>query len=100
MIFSLVYNMVYDPLEYVGRSVKIEGYLEFFYIEQLEETFYYVVINDATGCCPQGIELMFPDDITPPDDFVDILVEGEMGSEEYLGYDYAHINVTNIKVLS
>ena len=79
-VYGEVYNMMYYPEKYVGKTVKMEG----LYSDYLDETtgkhYYACIIMDATACCSQGIEFILTDDYKYPDDYPiegdNITVEG------------------------
>ncbi len=58
MVYSQVYDMMMDPAEYAGMSIKVFGTFYSEYYEITDTTYNFVIINDATGCCPQGIEFI------------------------------------------
>lgn len=55
MIYSTVSDMVVHPEQYQGKIVKMTGRLGSSMVE--DELIYGVVIQDATACCAQGIEI-------------------------------------------
>ena len=70
MIYSEVYAMVYEPEQYIGKTVKMRG---LFATQELDgERLYACVVQDATACCAQGLEFepaeerVFPDDYPEP----------------------------------
>ena len=70
MVYSEVYNMVTNPDDYMGKTVKMSGP---FTIYQTEERNYYAcIISDATACCSQGIEFQLAGEHEYPDDFPEI----------------------------
>ncbi len=68
MVYTEVYNMMYYPENYEGKTVKARGM--FNYCEATEEEknlygndyYFYTVIQDATACCQQGLEFVLKDD--------------------------------------
>ena len=68
MVYTEVYNMMYYPENYEGKTVKAKGM--FNYCEATEEEkslygndyYFYTVIQDATACCQQGLEFVLKDD--------------------------------------
>lgn len=73
MVYSEVYNMVYEAENYIGKSVKIEG--TFAVYEGEGRNYYACLIADAAACCSQGIEFVWKGDHVYPDDYP------ELGSE-------------------
>lgn len=67
MVYSEVYNMVYTPTDYLGKTVKMRG--QFAVYEGDGRNYYACLIADATSCCSQGIEFVVQDARTYPDDY-------------------------------
>ena len=80
MVYSEVYNMMCNPSDYVGKSVKMRGEFNVFSNNETGKTYYACIIKDATACCAQGVEFIasakysFPKDY--PQDGEDITVTG------------------------
>ena len=58
MVYSEVYNMMYLPENYVGKTVKMEGTYSFMHDDVSGMDYYACIIQDATACCAQGIEFI------------------------------------------
>ncbi len=56
MMYSQVYDMIYNPDQYLGKTVRILGPFDQFTDEETGTTRYVCLIRDATACCTQGIE--------------------------------------------
>lgn len=56
MVYSEVYDMMYTPKKYVGKTVKMKGEFNTMYDEEEDKLLYACIIQDATACCAQGIE--------------------------------------------
>lgn len=62
MVFAEVSNLMYDPIPYLGKTVRMEGEfsVEHGYTmdgeEDLSQNFFYCIIEDALACCAQGLE--------------------------------------------
>ncbi len=68
MIYSEVSNMVANPNEYIGKTVKMNGNFS-----TDENNFYYFcVIADATACCSQGLEFILKGNPSFPDAYPEI----------------------------
>ena len=78
MVYTRVSDMVMNPNEYEGKSVKMKGTYAVY--EGKGRNYYACLISDATACCSQGIEflpkkaLSYPDDYPP--DGTEITVTG------------------------
>ena len=73
MVYSEVQNMMMNPTDYLGKTVKMKGT---FNVAELGDNIYYAcLIKDATACCAQGIEFQWEGDHAYPEDYP------EMGDE-------------------
>lgn len=104
MVYSEVYNMMYTPEDYIGKTVKMDGAFAIS-CQQFDENgqpdpdypiYYACVIADATACCSQGMEFVLDGDFNYPDDYpelgADITVVGTF--ETYIdvdGMEYCHL---------
>ena len=69
MIYSEVYNMMYYPENYIGKTVKMKGMYAGYHDESTDKYYHACIIQDATACCAQGIEFEPTDDYRYPDDY-------------------------------
>lgn len=103
MVYSEVYNMMYTPQDYVGKTVKMNGAFNL-YCQRTDENgqpnfdypiYYACVIADATACCTQGLEFVLDGNFTYPDDYPelgrDITVTGTFETYEEAGDTYCHL---------
>lgn len=106
MVYATVYQLVYSPQEYVGKTVKIEGQYFVAYSKDPENTnFYnYCLVADATACCQQGLEFAcsdghdsYPDDF--PADETEIEVTGVFEMYEEDGFVYTRLSYAKMDVL-
>ncbi len=58
MIYSQVFDMVMNAQNYEGKVIKMQGLYNPLYFEPTDSTYHLMVITDATGCCPQGVEFV------------------------------------------
>lgn len=101
-VYSIVYDMMMHPDNYVGKVVKMRGIFDTAYDETSGIRYYACVIQDATQCCAQGIEFELENPGMYPDDFpkvgqectvvgvFDTYMEGE--------YRYATLRHSNMTV--
>ena len=81
MVYAEVFNMMMNPNDYIGKTVKMRGAFGIGYSYKEDGTMdentlvYACVIADATACCSQGIEFVLSGEHTYPDDYP------ELGSE-------------------
>lgn len=61
MVYSEVYNMIFEPQDYLGKTVKMNGQFAIYQMTEPDGTpvpdriYYACLIADATACCQQGI---------------------------------------------
>ena len=67
MVYAEVLNMLQNPDEYVGKTVRMAG--QFFVTETDARNYYQCVVADATACCSNGIEFVRKGDPAYPDDY-------------------------------
>jgi len=93
MVYSQVSQMVYQPEEYVGKTVKMQG--PFAVYEGEERNYYACIIQDATACCANGIEFLWAGDHAYPDDYpelgTEITVIGTFDIYEEDGFLYTQL---------
>ena len=80
VVYSTVYDMMWNPQNYVGKTIRVTG------IFVLGEDYkgrklYGCLVPDATACCQQGIEFVLKGDRVYPDDYPEldkwIILQGE-----------------------
>lgn len=101
MVYAEVYNMMLNPDEYVGKTIKIKGPYYAEYWGDTQRYYHYVIISDATACCQSGIEFIWDDNshIYPdeyPENDTEIEISGVFNSYEELGQKYYYLNVEDI----
>ncbi|MBQ3932303.1 MAG: hypothetical protein II653_00925 [Lachnospiraceae bacterium] len=69
MVYTEVYNMMLQPKEYKGKTVKIKGLFTTYCEESTGVNYFACIVQDATACCSQGIEFSLTGDYTYPDDY-------------------------------
>ncbi len=75
MVYSEVYNMMYTPNGYIGKTVKMKGQFSYYEDPDTKAQYFACIIADATACCSQGIEFILTGEHTYPNDYP------ELGSE-------------------
>ena len=103
MIYAEVYNIMSHPDEYMGKTVKMSGPYYASYYDITDLYYHYVVIEDATACCQQGLEFIWNGEHNYPDDYpeerTEIEVSGLFSSYDELGRTYYYIAVDDISIL-
>ncbi len=75
MVYSEVYNMMYTPNDYIGKTVKMKGQFAYYENPDTKAQYFACIIADATACCSQGLEFVLTGEHTYPNDYP------ELGSE-------------------
>ena len=101
MIYSTMFDMLVMPEDYVEKNIKVSGWFETYTDPQTAELYYAVVVPDATACCQQGLEFVWPGDHHFPADFPnpgeDITVTGRYKLLDKDGYTYNYLEATEVK---
>lgn len=101
MIYSTMFDMLVMPEDYVEKNIKVSGWFETYTDPQTGELYYAVVVPDATACCQQGLEFVWPGDHKYPEDFpeagADITVTGIYKLIENDGISYNYLEISNIE---
>lgn len=92
MVYSEVYNMMCTPEDYNGRTVTMQGQFAISDDPDSGKRYYACIIQDALGCCSQGLEFVLAGKHTYPDDYpeegAEITVTGTFDTYEENGYTY------------
>jgi len=103
MVYAEINNMMTNPKDYMGKTVKMSGPYYTGHVEETGNNYHYIIIEDATACCQQGLEFIWKGDHTYPDDYppdnARIEAAGVFGSYEELGNTYYYLAVDDIKIL-
>lgn len=103
MVYAEVYNITVNPEDYLGKTIKMRGLYYSDYYAELDNQYHYVMILDATACCPEGFEFIWSGGRSYPDDYPDVETEievtGVFESYEEEGFTYYYIATDGITVL-
>jgi len=69
MVFAEVYNIMLNPNDYTGKTMKMRGTYSSSYNAETGYYYHYVVIADTSACCQQGIGFIWNGDHAYPDDY-------------------------------
>ena len=61
IVYSTVYDMMWNPENYVGKKIRITGYFALGE-DQHGRQLFGCIVPDATACCSQGIEFVLKND--------------------------------------
>ena len=100
MVYAEVNSIMTNPDDYIGKTIKMKGpyYTSFF--DETNLYYHYVIIEDATACCAQGLEFIWNGEHAYPDDYPNeesrIEVAGVFGSYDELGKTYYYLAVDDV----
>ena len=101
MVYSEVYNMMYLPEDYVGKTVRMRGV--FLVYTNMDQSVFYpaVIIADATACCSQGLEFVLEGNPPYPEGYpeqeTEITVVGTFETYYEDGYMYCRLKDARIE---
>ena len=72
MVYSEVYNMMYTPNDYIGKTVKMKGQFAYYEDPETKAQYFACIIADATACCSQGLEFILTGEHTYPNDYPEV----------------------------
>lgn len=103
MVYGEVFNIVMYPESYVGKTIKTRGLYYADYYEPTEHYYHFVIIQDATACCAQGLEFIWFGEHIYPDDYpeneAEIEITGVWESYEEEGQIWYRIKTDAIGAL-
>lgn len=101
MIYSTMFDMLVMAEDYLDKNIKVSGWFETYQDTESGELYYAVVVPDATACCQQGLEFVWPGKHTYPDDFPkpgeDITVTGLYKLIENDGVSYTYLEASSVE---
>jgi hypothetical protein len=103
MVYAEVFNIMSNPDFYMGKTIKVNGPYYPLYYEDTELYYHFVIVEDATECCQQGLEFSWDGEHAYPADYpqadTDIEVVGIFDSYEELGETFYYLKVEDVVVL-
>jgi len=103
MIYAEVYKIMSTPQEYIGATIRMRGPYYASYYEPTDGYYHFVIIEDATACCSQGIEFIWRGNHTYPDDYPKnktiIEMTGVFGSYDELDITYYYLAIDSFLII-
>ncbi len=87
MVYSEVSQMVMQPEEYIGKTVRMKGIIVHFKDDESKQEYVSCLIMDALKCCQQGIQFNLTKEISLPRDGTEITIKG---TYDFKPRDYGH----------
>ena len=104
MAYAEILNILTKPEDYFGKTIKIAGPYAEAYYDVTDLYYHYVVVEDITACCAQGLEFILAGEYEYPGDFPEektkIEITGVFGSYIELDRTYYCLTTDEIKVLN
>lgn len=101
MVYSYVYNLLNEPLDYVGKRFKIAGSYDEFVWDENGATYHNIIVADATACCSEGLEfVMLNESAEYPKPGTEIVVVGTLESYDENGEMYLHVVCDEMNTVS
>jgi hypothetical protein len=98
MVFAQVANIMRSPEQYVGKIIKAKGFYDIGCYDAAAQCHHFVVILDASGCCPAGLEFKLANQNGKyPEAGTQIEISGPFKSYQKDGRGYYYIETDNIK---
>lgn len=101
MIYSTIFDMLIMPEDYIEKNIKVKGWFETYTNPENGDIYYAVLVPDATACCQQGLEFVWPGNHNYPEDFPtpgnDITVCGRYKLIETDGVTYTYLEASSIE---
>ena len=104
MVYSEVDNMVTYPDKYLGKTIRLRGPYYALFDEGTKNYYHFIIIEDATACCEQGLEFVWEGEHRYPEDYpadtTRVEIIGTYSSYEELGETYFYIQTEQIEILN
>ena len=101
MIYSTIFDMLIMPEDYIEKNIKVKGWFETYTDPNTSEMYYAVIVPDATACCQQGLEFVWPGEHTYPQDFPtpgeDVTITGLYKLIENDGVTYTYLEANSVE---
>jgi len=103
MVSAEVTNIYNNGQANLGKTIRVRGDYENFYVEQLDQTFHYILTINEDDCCQEGFEFRLTGDRIYPDDYPSfgsvIEVVGVLSSHEDFGDLLFYLAVDDILII-
>ena len=101
MIYSTIFDMLIMPEDYVEKNIKVKGWFQTYTNPEDGQIYFAVVVPDATACCQQGLEFVWPGEHRYPADFQnpgdDITITGLYKLTETDGITYNYLEASAVE---
>ena len=96
IVYAQMYNIQYDPGQYLGKIIRLRGLYSFFREPSTGVVYYACVVPDATACCMQGMEFVPPAGGLPAEEGETVTVTGRLAIYQEGGVSWLHLVDTDV----
>jgi hypothetical protein len=96
MMYSYISNMIENPDDFIGKTVKARGVHDSFTDENTNITYHAILIYDSTTCCSQALEFVLEDETNYPSIDQTITIEGTFGTYTEGNNTYCCLNPSKV----
>ena len=101
MIYTTIFDMLIMPEDYVDKNIKVKGWFQTYQNPEDGQTYFAVVVPDATACCQQGLEFVWLGDHSYPKDYPnngdDVTITGLYKLTETDGITYNYLEASAVE---
>ena len=72
MVYSEVFNMINDSDSYIGNTIRATGNFSYYQDPTTKKEYFAIIVQDALGCCAQGIEFVLQGEHCYPQDYPEL----------------------------
>lgn len=94
MAYSTLENIMYNPTEYLGKVVRVQGSFYYEYYQELDMKFFAILLMDETDCCMAFAEVEIQDGVEYPQVGQECMLIGEVKTKIIDGQEYAYLDVS------
>ena len=101
MVYAKVYNMMTNPSDYIGKTVKASGpYATSYYQDEL---YHFVLVEGVDACCPEGLMFIWDGEHSYPEDYpeegTNIEFVGVFNSYDGLDFEYYCFEIDDLVIV-
>lgn len=74
---AMMSNLMYDPIQYIGQTVKVSGQYMPFESQQFDATYHLLLYIDGSACCTGMLEFELPNGVAYPEEGDIFMIYGE-----------------------
>ena len=99
--YAHLYDMLLNPDAYLGKTVRISGWLDIYYDEAVDYAYLSCILRDPTACCVTGLEFLWDEGKVYPEDYPEygtpLTVTGRLETYQDGGWEYVHLTDTQVE---